>query len=130
MSHIVSIATRIKDAESLAAACRRLGLPPPESGTAQLFGATAAGQLVRLPGWTYPAVVDTLSGEVHYDNYNGRWGEQAHLDRLLQAYAIERTRLEARLAGHTLVEQPLPDGSVKLTIRVVGGGGGGNGGAR
>ena len=122
MSHIVSIATRVRDAEALAAACRRLGLPPPAHGTAALFAGEATGQVVRLPGWTYPLVLDLASGQARYDNYGGRWGEQAHLDRLLQAYAVERTRLEARRAGHTLLEQALPDGSVKLTLQVGGGG--------
>ena len=38
----------------------------------------------------------------------------------MQAYAIERARLEARRRGHTVVEQPLKDGSVKLTVTVGG----------
>ena len=62
------------------------------------------------------------SGEVRFDNFGGHWGDQRELDKLLQSYAVERTRLEARRAGHTLLEQSLPDGSVKLTIQVKGGG--------
>ena len=34
--------------------------------------------------------------------------------------AIEKARLEARKRGHDVVEQALPDGSVKLTISVGG----------
>jgi len=49
------------------------------------------------------------------------WGDQQELDRFLQAYAIEKTRLEARKRGHTVMEQPLSNGSVKLTIQVGGG---------
>ena len=122
MSHIVSIATRIKDVGALAAACQRLGLAAPKHGTAQLFSTTVTGQVVQLPGWTYPVVVDLNSGEVQFDNFQGHWGQRRELDKLLQAYAVERTRLEARRAGHTLLEQSLPDGSVKLTIQVNGGG--------
>ena len=71
---------------------------------------------MRLPGWQYPAVVDTASGAVRYDNFEGRWGEQRHLDRFLQAYAVEVVRLEARKKGYAVSEQALPDGSVRLQI--------------
>lgn len=48
------------------------------------------------------------------------WGEQQHLDRFLQAYAVERATMEARRQGHTVVEQSQPDGSMKLTVSVGG----------
>ena len=117
MSHVVTIKTRVTDSAALAEACRRLGLEQPSSGTAKLFAAEASGLVVRLPGWTYPVVFDAATGAAQYDNYNGAWGDPAHLDKLLQAYAIEKVRLEARRAGHQLVEQPLADGSVKLIVR-------------
>ena len=65
-------------------------------------------------------VADTATGQVRYDNYNGSWGRQEHLDRLLQAYACEKARIEALRRGHSVVEQALPDGSVKLTVTVGG----------
>jgi hypothetical protein len=49
------------------------------------------------------------------------WGAQQELDRFLQAYACERTRIEARKKGYLVTEQPLQDGSIKLTIHVSGG---------
>lgn len=52
-------------------------------------------------------MIDTDARQVHYDNYGGQWGSQSQLDRLLQAYAVEKARLEARRAGHTVTEQPL-----------------------
>ncbi len=120
MSHIVTIRTEIRDPTALAAACRRLGLDPPQEGTAKLFASEASGLIVNLPGWRYPAVIDTQARRVHYDTYNGAWGDQAELDRLLQAYAVEKAKLEARRAGHTVTEQALADGSVKLTVRTGG----------
>src|SRR5687767_2229245 len=116
MSHIVTIKTRVKDPAALAEACRRLGLAEPVSGTANLYSGAATGLVVQLPGWTYPVVFDAASGEARYDNFGGSWGEQKELDKLLQAYAVEKVRAEARRAGHTVTEQPLPDGSVKLTL--------------
>jgi hypothetical protein len=75
---------------------------------------------VQLPDWRYPAVCELDTGQVRYDNYGGRWGEQQHLDAFLQAYAVERAKAEARRKGHHCTEQHLADGSVKLTINVGG----------
>ena len=122
MSHIVTIKTRVTDAAALSAACRRLGLAEPVHGTAQLFSAPATGLIVKLPGWNYPVVADVATGEVKFDNYSGAWGKQSELDKLLQSYAVERTKIEARRVGHTVTEQPLTDGSIKLTIQVATGG--------
>ena len=121
MSHIVIVETQLRDHAAVSAACRRLDLPPPMSGTAQLFSDQASGLIINLPGWTYPIVVDTTSGQVHFDNYNGAWGDQAQLDRFLQIYAVEKARIEARKKGHQVTEQSLADGSIRLTIRVGGG---------
>jgi hypothetical protein len=120
VSHIVQVRTELRDPQAVAAACRRLGLPEPAHGTAELFSGQAAGLLVRLPGWVYPCVVDTATGEVRYDNYQGSWGAQEHLDRFLQAYACEKAKIEARARGYTVLEQPLADGSIKLTVQVGG----------
>ena len=120
MSHVVTIKVDIRDSTALSAACRRLGLDQPVQGTAKLFASEAEGLIVNLPGWRYPVVVDTDAHQVQYDNYGGQWGDQSELDRLLQAYAVEKVRLEARRAGHTVTEQPLSDGSIKLTIQMGG----------
>lgn len=118
MSHIVSIKTEVKDATAVAAACRRLGLSEPIHGTAELFSGKVTGLIVRLPGWQYPAVIDTSMGTLSCDTYGGVWGEQAQLDRFLQAYAVERAKAEARRKGHACSEAILADGSIKLTIQV------------
>ena len=121
MSHIVTIKTQIRDPVALEAACRRLSLHAPVHGTARLFTTEATGQIVALPGWHYPVVVDTGTGQIQYDNYNGAWGDQALLGRLLQAYAAEKARIEARRTGYSVTEQALPDGSLRLTLQEMGG---------
>src|ERR1035437_7920454 len=100
MSHLVTIKTEIRDPVALTAACARLGLQPPVRGTARLFTSEATGEIVRLPGWTYPVVVDTEKRVINFDNYAVAWGDQKELDKLLQAYAIEKCRIEARKQGH------------------------------
>ena len=95
-------------------------MPPPSAGDLVVYRqATLDPQARRVQGG-YPVVIDTASAEVRYDNFNGHWGSQSQLDRLMQAYAVEKARLEARRAGHTVTEQPLPDGSIKLTVHVGG----------
>ena len=121
MSHIVKIQTEIRDAEGVMAACRRLNLPPPVHGTHELYSASATGLAVRLPDWEYPVVCNTATGQVHFDNFNGHWGNQQELDKFLQAYAVEKARIEARKHGHTVTEQPLSDGSIRLVVQVAGG---------
>ena len=90
MSHIVTIATKVTDPAAVAAACLRLDLPEPVHGTAKLFEGEATGLLVRLPGWMYPVVVDTATGEARYDNFGGSWGDPKQLDRFVQIYAVEK----------------------------------------
>ena len=120
MSHIVKIKTQVTDAVAIEAACQRLSLPAPQYGSAQLYTGAASGVIVQLSGWRYPVVFNTAVGEAKYDNFNGRWGDQAELDKFLQAYACEMTKLQARKRGHSVTEQPLSDGSVKLTINIGG----------
>ena len=96
----------------------RHALAEPVHGKARLFTSEAEGLIVDLPDWRYPVVIDTAARQIRYDNYNGVWGEQKQLDRLLQAYAVEKSKLEARRAGHTVTVQSLADGSIKLTVQV------------
>jgi hypothetical protein len=121
LSHIVVIKTEGRDAAAVRAACQRLRLPEPVQGTTKLFSGKVTGLAVQLPEWTYPIVCDLASGQLKFDNFLGRWGDPAQLDRFLQAYAVERARAEARRRGHAVTEAQLPDGSIKLVIQVNGG---------
>ncbi len=120
MSHIVKIESEIRDLTSLIAACRRLAIAEPRRETARLYSGEATGYCVHLPHWRYPVVCDLENGRVTFDNFRGSWGEQVELDRLMQAYAVERTRLEAQRKGHCLSESKMASGAIKLTIHVGG----------
>lgn len=121
MSHIVQIKTQVRDPAAIEAACRRLGLAEPVLGKHRLFSGEATGLAIQLPGWHYPVVFDIATVEARYDNYGGHWGEQKELDRFMQAYAVEKAKIESRKKGHTVTEQSLGDGSIKLTVQVAGG---------
>ncbi|HEY1065127.1 MAG TPA: DUF1257 domain-containing protein [Pirellulales bacterium] len=120
MSHIVQIQTEVRNVAAVKAACDRLRLSPPKPGVFRLFSTNVEGWAVELPGWRYPAVCDLATGQVHFDTYEGRWGKPEELDRWLQGYAVEVAKIEARKRGHSVVEQTLMDGSIKLVIQVGG----------
>ncbi len=120
MSHVVTVETEVRDVAAARAACNRLQLEPPIEGRARLFSGEATGLIVKLPDWRYPIVFDTGTGEAKYDNYGGKWGDQKQLDHFLQIYAVEATKVQARLKGHSITEQTLADGSIKLTVQIGG----------
>jgi hypothetical protein len=120
LSHIVEIKTEIRDEAAVKAACVRLQLATPEHKTVRLFSSTVTGLCVQLPGWRYPVVCDLKTGQLQFDNYNGHWGEQKHLDAFLQGYAVEKAKLEARKKGHTVSETRLQDGSIRVVVKIGG----------
>ena len=117
MSHIVQIATKVRDVAAIAAACQRLQLPAPVQGTAHLYSGEATGLLLQLPGWKFPTVIDTTSGNIQFDNYEGSWGDREQLEKFQQIYAVELVRIEARKKGHTVTETQLDDGSIRLQVQ-------------
>ncbi len=121
MSHIVEIQTQVRDAAAVHAACQRLKIAMPSFQTVRMFSGRETGFTVQLPDWKYPVVCDLESGQLKFDNFEGFWGNPNELNQFLQAYAIEKARIEARKKGHSVTEQHLADGSIKLTIEVAGG---------
>ena len=120
MSHIVEIKTEVRDEAAVQAACQRLHLPRARRGTFELYSSTETGLGIELPHWKYPVVANTETGQLRFDNYNGRWGSQEFLDQFLQRYAVETAKIEARKKGHSVIEQKLDNGSIKLTVNVGG----------
>jgi len=118
LSHIVTIKTEVRDASAVRSACKRLGLPEPVNGEHNLFAGKVKGVAVQLKDWTFPVVCDLTTGQAQYDNFGGRWGDQKHLDAFVQAFAIEKTKLEARRKGYQVTERKLPNGNVTLEVRV------------
>lgn len=57
-----------------------------------------------------------MAGNCCYDNYRGHWGNEKELNRFRQRYAVEKATIEARRLGRSVFEQPLEDGTIRLTI--------------
>lgn len=83
-------------------------------GTFKQYSESPAGIGIKLPDWQYPVVVGD-DGVLAVDNFNGHWGDQVHLDSLVQAYSVAKTRQEAAISNMLLAsEKQLTDGTVVL----------------
>jgi hypothetical protein len=56
------------------------------------------------------------SGSVCASYVYAFWGDQKHFDGFLQAYAVEKVKLEGRKKCYTVNEQALQDGSIKVQV--------------
>ena len=117
MSHIVKAKVEMKNETCLVKAIEYLGLENLGKKTHQLYGGqTAEGLGFKLSGWSYPVVVNTDTGEAKYDNYNGSWGKQIELDKLVQRYSIEAVTQQAELEGYNIEENELENGDVEMVM--------------
>jgi len=124
MSHISKIELEVKDLSTLRQACTRLGLNMIEGKkTFKWFGQEEGhcDHAIRVPGATYEIGV-TQKGtlyELQCDYYDSALsnviGQNSGL--LKQAYAIERTKTEARRKGYSIIEKKTDTG-IRLHIRV------------
>lgn len=117
MSHTSEVATKIKDLNAIKLACKEMGLAEPKEETVELFDRKIyTGITVRLKGWQYPVVIDTKSGQLHYDNYKGRWGNQAELNKLTQLYGVAKATIIARSKGYQIQRSVLSNGTIRLSV--------------
>jgi hypothetical protein len=104
MSHTMNITLELKDNDALAAACERLGCHILGYGVHKLFSSNQeTGIGIKLDGWSYPIVVKD-NGTVAFDNFKGRWGDEARINELKAYYGMEKAKIEARRAGHSVYE--------------------------
>ena len=102
MSHTMDIQLEIHDQAALLRACNRLGLRA-EQGTFKLFSSRETGTAVYLPNWQFPVVVKA-DGNVAADNYNGVWGDEKELNKLVAYYGLEKSKQEAEARGYQVEE--------------------------
>jgi hypothetical protein len=86
-SHTVRVAVELRDADALAAAVAALGGQWLGQGEHALYERPEVGLGFRLAGWRYPLVL-RADGTLAYDDYQGRWGRVADLDRLQGEYTL------------------------------------------
>lgn len=113
MSHTVTIELEIKSLTALRCACSELGYSFVENEEVQMYdGKHVRGAVVRMPGWMYPVVAK--DNKLHYDNYNGSWGDIGLLTKLRQRYSINVQKEVARQKGYR-VRETVVGGRVRLT---------------
>lgn len=144
MSHVCTIALEVKDLDSLAKACKRLGLelrlgqqtyrwfgesagdaPLPAGFTAEDLG--KCEHAIGIPGDAKAyeiGLVKRRDGKQGFallcDFWDGGKGLEAvagvECCKLKQAYATEVAIKQGRLQGFSVQEKQLADGSVRLTL--------------
>ena len=117
MSHKVTLEIRVLDLDLFKRACEARGIPITEGAHKSVRFKEDCMLEAKLPGWTYPVAL-TADGNVVYDNYNGRWGAQADLDALMQAYTQDVV-LQVAAAGGFMVQDTVrcADGSLELILQ-------------
>ena len=115
MSHVATITLEFRDPAALSDAARRLRLDLHEDMVTFYDGTRVAGTALRLPGWRYPVVIDA-EGRLHYDHFEGRWGDPVHLHRFRQAYAEAATTRFAHARGYLVTRMAQADGTVRLAL--------------
>lgn len=117
MSHTTKVKVEHKFDESmltvLTEACKKQNLTLLPWGSHKLYSTTETGYAIKLPGWSYPIVLNTDG--IAMDNYNGRWGEQAKLNKLLRRVSAEKIIRDARRKGYCITEKEI-EGEIKLTL--------------
>lgn len=116
MSHTTTIELEIKSLSALATACRETSTPFEEMTSVRLFDGTIIEDCFAFTpsGWKFP--VAAKDGQLKYDNYEGKWGEDSELNRVKQRYAVNVQKEAARSRGYRVREERLTDGRVKLVV--------------
>ena len=123
MSHISKIELEVKDLGILGQACSRLGLELlKNSKRFKWYGQEAqCDHCIRVPGADFEIGVLHKDGlyELNCDFYDKNLekviGQKGGL--LKQAYAVEKTRIEARKKGYSVLERQTQNG-IRLHVRI------------
>ena len=122
MSHFTSIQTQIRDLDSLADACKELGVELIRGSEARGYaGQTRKGDaVVRLKGPYDIALNRQEDGNyaLTTDWWNGHVEKEVGVGfgKLLQHYGVHKATREARKKGYLASRKTLPNGAIKLTI--------------
>lgn len=123
MSHISKIELKVRDLGILGQACTRLGLKLIKGQqTFKWYGQDAqCDHAIRVPGANYEIGVLNKGGiyELNCDFYDRNMekviGRNGGL--LRQAYAVEKTKIEARKKGYSILERQTENG-IRIHVRI------------
>jgi len=124
MSHISKIELEVNDLNTLDSACTRLGLQFVKGQkNFKWFGKKAGDcdHAIRIPEAEYEIGINRVNGIFelecdYYDRNIGKTiGEKGGI--LKQAYAVEKTKTEARRKGYSVIEKQTDTG-IRLHVRI------------
>jgi hypothetical protein len=123
MSHISKIELEVKDLGILSQACRKLGLEfiKGQQSFRWYQQQSRCDHAIKVPGADYEIGVIKKNGvfELNCDFYDRNLetviGKQGGL--LKQAYAVEKTKIEARKKGYSVMERQTQTG-IRLHVRI------------
>ena len=114
MSHTVSIEAVMTDHSCVQTAAKSLSwqvLPVQEH---KLFDSRETGLGIQIPGWKFPVVVQQ-DGALKFDDYGGRWGNLADIDKLKQGYTVAVLTKAAQRQGHRVTQRRVGE-TIKLEV--------------
>jgi len=124
MSHISKIELEVNDLRTLNRACRRLGLQLVKGQKTFKWFSRKAGDCdhaIRVPEAEYEIGITGADGiyQLECDYYDRRIGQAIGENGglLKQAYAVEKTKAEARRKGYMAIEKQTDTG-IRLHVRV------------
>lgn len=123
MSHISKIELEVKDLAILGQACTQLGLQLAKGQKAYKWYGNEANcdHAIKVPDAAYEIGIKLMNGryELHCDFYDANLekaiGKNGGL--LKQAYAVAKTRIEARRKGYSVLEKQTETG-IRLHVRI------------
>lgn len=125
MSHISTIAVEVKNLTVLEKACERLGLKlMRDQTTFKWYGRQAApcAHAIKVPGADYEVGVvrDGNKFALQADFFDQKLEAMLGRDgqKLIQAYAVEAAKAQARRQGYSVREETQADGTIVLRARV------------
>jgi len=122
MSHITKYELKIDEPETLKSVIEELNATQNfkaqwlGKGTEKSYSRSTTGWHFRLNGWSYPVCV-TEDGSLEFDNYNGSWGKEDLLDKVVQAYQktvlLKRARQQGWMPSESVNSET---GEITLTL--------------
>ncbi|HXH83487.1 MAG TPA: DUF1257 domain-containing protein [Candidatus Tectomicrobia bacterium] len=116
MSHTATVQVQFRDRDALADACRELGFALEHGSVTFYDQQTYSGDVIHLPGWQYPIVVETPE-TVRMDHYEGRWGDIAQFHRLKRTYAVHASIRAVQRTGRRVLQRIEQNGHVQLVVQ-------------
>ena len=117
MSHIVKLALKFKVKQALDHAINAASEGAEHVSNYRFYDNNVVSGLgIQFNGWKYKAVIDN-DGNMVYDTYKGKWGNESHMENFCKEYTFEVARSWAMNHGYFV-----QDNGVIMTITTPEGG--------